>query len=385
MRVGVLPARVMLTLGCVLWGVHASAERVCGQASKPSVGREAASPTDLLSPKQWRDLNHCIERALAWLVTQQRPDGQIRGHDIGQPAVSSLAVLAFLSCGHSPGEGPYGETIDRAIDYVIRCQRPDGLLSHQPVRRAMTSAGSQEHTASYNHAIAGLMLAEAFGTTGGERNTRLGETIEDALGYTLRLQQKPKRDVRDRGGWRYIHRWAGSDSDLSLTSWHLMFLRSARNAGFAIPVEAVDEALAYVERLAQPDGSFRYGLDPADRHVTPAMVGAGVVSLSLAGRHHTPVAQASGKQILGYQLHRKFGEYRYFYNVFYCTQAMHQLGGDYWSGFYPAICDTLCRHQRPDGSWPPEPGEIHWGPALTTALSVLVLSTPYELLPIFQR
>ena len=39
-----------------------------------------------------------------------------------------------------------------------------------------------------------------------------------------------------------------SDSDLSVTGWHLMFLRSARNAGFDVPDRAIADAVAYIRR-----------------------------------------------------------------------------------------------------------------------------------------
>jgi hypothetical protein len=48
--------------------------------------------------------------------------------------------------------------------------------------------------------------------------------------------------------------------------------------------------------------------------------------------------------------------------------------------------DTLLRHQQQDGSWHREVGnDAIFMNNYTTALAVLVLSTPYQLLPIFQR
>ena len=51
------------------------------------------------------------------------------------------------------------------------------------------------------------------------------------------MQLWPKDSPADRGGWRYIHDLDDVDSDLSVTGWQLMFLRSARNAGFEVPNE----------------------------------------------------------------------------------------------------------------------------------------------------
>ena len=43
--------------------------------------------------------------------------------------------------------------------------------------------------------------------------------------------------------------------------------------------------------------------------------------------------------------------------------------------------------QRADGSWPPEANDntAMYGSSLTTALSVLSLTPPYQLLPVYQR
>ena len=65
---------------------------------------------------------------------------------------------------------------------------------------------------------------------------------------------------------------------------------------------------------------------------------------------------------------------------------MFQLGGQYWAEFYPTLVNTLLTHQSSDGSWSPERGDdACWGNAYTTALCVLALCTPNQLLPITQR
>ena len=75
------------------------------------------------------------------------------------------------------------------------------------------------------------------------------------------------------------------------------------------------------------------------------------------------------------------------YSIFYCTQAMYQLGDPYWQRFFPPLVETLLRHQRRDGSWPAESKrhDAPYGNAYTTALVVLALSTPNQLLPVLQR
>jgi hypothetical protein len=47
---------------------------------------------------------------------------------------------------------------------------------------------------------------------------------------------------------------------------------------------------------------------------------------------------------------------------------------------------VLVEHQEADGSWPPEGNrDGMFGDSYTTALVVLSLTPPYQLLPIYQR
>ncbi|MFO1019835.1 MAG: hypothetical protein U0903_03955 [Planctomycetales bacterium] len=64
-----------------------------------------------------------------------------------------------------------------------------------------------------------------------------------------------------------------------------MFLRSAKNAGFDVDVKLIDEALAYMGRLYDPNlRTFRYEINTDDPkfNFSRGMAGAGVLSLSLA-------------------------------------------------------------------------------------------------------
>ena len=76
----------------------------------------------------------------------------------------------------------------------------------------------------------------------------------------------------------------------------------------------------------------------------------------------------------------------FLYSAFYCAHAMFQIGGRHWAEFYLVLTKTLLDNQRPDGSWPPEVGRGDiYGSAYATALAILTLSVPDQLLPIFQR
>ena len=308
--------------------------------------------------------------------------------------------MAYLSKGHLPGEGPYGKRIDAAIDYVLRVQQSNGLLATSAgAARNSVASGFQERgvpasgkTANYNHAIAGLMLTEVYGTTEQSRAAKLKPAILKALAFTRQTQTIPKTSPQDRGGWRYLNSLTSSDSDVSVTSWQLMFLRSARNAEFAVPKEYVEEAVTYVLRCwAETEGLFYYKTSGSERRWSRGMVGAGALSLAMAGQHQTRIAQRAGDWLLAHPF-RRFGESvgrgdRFFYSSYYCSQAMAQLGGRHWKQFFPGFVNVLLSAQQPSGEWPPEPhgSDDMFGNTYTTALAVLSLTPPLQLLPVYQR
>jgi len=215
---------------------------------------------------------------------------------------------------------------------------------------------------------------------------RTEEILEPALPII-----DPHHHLWDRGGWRYLHESTENLSDLSVTSWQLLFLRAMKNAGFEVPADRIDEASAYVERCYDADEkTFQY-VALVKRPLSRGMAGAGVLSMSLAGKHDSDIALVTGVWILAHPFtpyrNKIHGGYdRYFYSLFYCTQAMFQLGGNYWRAFYPDAVKVLLDNQAEPGNWDVEElGDARFGQVYTTALCVLTLDTPYQLLPIFQR
>lgn len=339
---------------------------------------------DIISKDDWRKIENSVDNGINYLVKQQRPDGSFQPIAQNEPGISALCVMAMLSRGHLPGEGPYGDKLTKAVNYLISCQHEDGLIARD----------RQPYHSPYSHGISALVLSELYGMSRGASDNRLEKVIEKAITFTSHRYSQPKTFPEDEGSWRYLrrHRQTG-DGDMSVTSWQVMFLRSAKNSGFQVDARLIEEALAYMKRNYDPSWkTFRYEIhtDEPNFNHPRGMAGAGVLSMSLSGEHFSIQAVSAAD----YVLKRPFDQYarpiqgeNYLcYAAFYCSQAMFHMGGNYWSEFYPQTAKSIMQAQRSDGSWIMAHGhEAQYGVPYATALTILALTPPYQMLPIFQR
>jgi len=256
---------------------------------------------DVLSDSEWDQVDAASAKALAWLATQQQPDGSFPTFLNGQPGVTALCTLSFLAHGHTPGEGPYGELLERAVSFIAKCQQANGLVA------VMAPAGAKINrnvsrivggTATYNHGISSLTLCEVCSLTHSTTNQEIKAIVEKSIEATLAMQRWPKVRPVDRGGWRYLDLLTTTgepvDSNLSNTVWQMLFLRSAKNAGFEVKQKTIDDAVVFIRNCFHP--KYRtFVLMPSNHdHRTRGMSGAGVLCLALAGWHDSPEAQTAG-------------------------------------------------------------------------------------------
>jgi len=313
------------------------------------------------------------DKGLLFLAGTQLPDGSWPTECGRSPGITAVAVLAFMAKGHVPGQGPYGENIERGIRYVLSEAQDNGLLA------ARSSKGGP----MYNHGMSTLMLSQAIGMCDDELSARVRPVLVNAIKLTLQAQQIEKREAAQKGGWRYDPR--SNDSDISCTGWQLLSLRAAKNCGADVPKAAIDDAVEYVKRSAVKGGGFAY--QPGSGGSNRARAATGILSLEICSRHEEPEALAAADFLLANPPKWDPKQHDFFYySAYYCSQAMFQMGGRYWEIERPRMEALLLSVQNPDGSWPPaDEGEKLGGPAYYTAMAVLSLSVKYHYLPIFQR
>jgi hypothetical protein len=362
---------------------------------KPLIAK-SSNLSSALSAGDWAKVESSIDRGLEWLAGTQQDDGRFPGEDAFQPAVTSFGVMAFLSRGHIPDQGRYGAKLSKAIDFVLSTQRRQGVFSLLPVEPPASHLLPGQ-TATYNHSIAGLMLGEVYGMTSGARSRKIESAINRALIYHREVQTRKKQLPTDIGGWRYgFPEGPDAASDMSVTGWALMFLRSARNAEFNVPKLYFDEGLDFVERCFEKDpkhhqpGVFRYRPAASDGTSPPqttlANTASAMLTLILGGRQDKESVTVGVKWFLSHDYPRQWETSYYYLSTYYSSQAMAQVGGDAWNRIFPQITRNLLQEQAKDGSWPAEmSAERKFGSSYTTSLAILALTPPYQLLPIYQR
>jgi len=373
-----------------------STQQLRAQEPAPSVISESSNLYSALPPTEWSNVESAVDRGLAHLASIQEEDGRFPSEESAQPAVTSLAVMAFLSRGHMPDEGKYGARISRAIDFVLSTQKRRGYFSLLPVTPPV-SHGSPAQSVTYNHSIAGLMLGEVYGMTSGERSKKIEAAITTALIYHREVQTRQKEKPSDIGGFRYGYpEGPNAHSDMSVTGWALMFLRSARNAEFNVPKQYFDEGLDFVERCYEKDsaqhekGVFRYrpleSEPAANPQITLANTASSMLTLILGGRHTHEGIAAGAEWFRTRDYPRPWQDGYYYLSSYYSSQATAQVGGDTWNQIFPQIARNLLAEQAKEGNWPIAGGaERNYGTAYSTSLAILALTPAYQLLPIYQR
>jgi hypothetical protein len=310
------------------------------------------------------NVQSAVDSGLTWLSGQQNGDGSFPAAAGAQPAVTSLAVLAFLARGYTPAHGPYHQVIDKAIDWVISIQQANGYIT-------------QNEGQMYDHGISTVMLSEVYGMVDPAQQPRVAAALSKAVGLILTAQNRS--GTEEDGGWRY-QPWS-TDADISCTGWQLMALRGAADCGASIPPSAIQRGLGFIARDASPQGGFGYTIGSGPNQARTA---TGILALELLGRRGVGLALDGGDWLLAHPL--TVNSEFYYYAVYYCTQAVNQLGGQYWNQIYPPIRQQLLDLQFPDGSWTPGSNiEQEGGKVYSTSMAILALCVPYHYLPLYQQ
>ncbi len=313
-----------------------------------------------------RETDQAVLRALQFLAAEQQASGAWRANNREAPSATSLAVMAFLAAGHTPGEGPHGARIENGISWVLGQQDDSGLFRHRAGTGPM-----------YTHGICTLMLAEVCGMVRGELAARVRHALEGAVRVILSAQAVPK-GPKHQGGWRYQP--TDNNSDLSVTGWQLLALRAAKDIGCDVPAESIEKAVAYVRLCANAQGGFGY---QPGQGTSPTRAGTGILCLEICGEHRAEESLRAVDYLLREPLRPE--DSFFYYGVYYCTVGMFRVGGEGWDTLRSRMTSLLLPMQLADGSWPNQGRESAYGRNYSTAMTLLALTVEYRYLPIYQR
>jgi hypothetical protein len=336
-----------------------------------------------------------VERGLGWLAAAQEDDGRwtlgtYHPKGVGgavrlqsDTAATGLALLTFLGAGYDHFDGRHREVVRRGLEWLVSVQKADGdlFVPADPV--------SNSCAWMYSHGIATMALCEAVGMTG---DPLLRPAAEKAIAFIVASQQA------ERGGWRYQPR---ADSDLSVSGWMLVALRSGTLAGLTVPAETYAGVRRLLDESANPDklGHYLYNaLSPQQR--PSDLSAASMTALGSLMRLHTGTPRtdpplnaaaaslAAMKPAYGTRQVRTRDAYLWYY----ASQVLVQTGGPEWDAWYGQLCTALEAEQVTDGenagSWEPL-GTVpdRWGAfggrLYVTALHLLALEVPYRHLPTY--
>jgi len=323
-----------------------------------------------------RAARRSLDDGLAYLAKRmtESEDGALpvsdgRREEFAPVGISALGCLAFMAVGSTPGRGPYGNEVNRILDYLLRHTN----LSPGEREFGYISAQGDLKSEMHGHGYGTLALAEAYGMTGSER-------LRPALLAAVRLIEKTQGS---EGGWYYNPR-REAQHEGSITICLVQALRAARNSGISVDGGVIRTAEDYVRRLQKDDGTFRYQL--GDERSSVALTGAAITTLNMAGRYDDTIIQSAIDAIwsglgLVEEGVRRTADWT-FYERLYIAQAFWQLSDtSHFERWYDEERAKIVRTQRKDGGW----RGTRFGDCYATSINCLVLATPEGVLPIFQR
>lgn len=370
-------------------------------------GRSSATRGDLLKKYGGSDAGELsVELGLEWLSRHQAQSGEWDGGGFhrtcpkgdscqtanapGDPAythgITGLSILAFLGAGYSPKQGKYAETVEKALDFILRSQHEDGGIDNEL------------SVNMYNHAIATWALCETYAVTHDERYAM---PAQRALEYMGRQQY-------DGGGWDYYPAAEPEyqRNDTSIAGWAVMAMRSGKIAGLKVPPDMIEKARKLIAARTDPKtGELVY----SERKPGVGRKGLGLLAVGMLCRFYLdlddlePLKNGAQRLLNSVPSWEKmeqalrlagpggaFSTEQNMYAWYYGTLAMFQMGGEYWNRWNKTFAPMLLARQHKKGhkkgSWDPEPNYIgrEGGRVFSTAINVLNLEVYYRYLPIYE-
>jgi len=290
-------------------------------------------------------------RGLRYLSNSQDASGAWGGGSGSRPGVVALCTLAFLAHGEDPNNGSYSQKISKALNYLLEKQKEsaEGYMGPQ----------------MYDHGFATLALAECYGMID---DKRIAPALKKAVALILKAQK-----VNPRHGWRYDPTTRHTDTTVS--GCQIVALLAARNAGVAVPDDAIAKGLAYMRSCRGANGAYGYTSKGGGRLTLTAI---GSLCYSLA-KKKDEAGYKKSTEFLKQNIRAQDNSYPFYFR-YYMSQALFQADEELWNAWNKDNIRLLSVTQLPDGSWAGNHGN-----AFSTSGALLSLALNYRFLPIYEK
>ena len=341
-----------------------------GFAGIPSTMKKRCSKADRMARLQETggtpECEEAVMKSLRWLKTTQNSDGSWT--NTNQAAMTGFALLAYLGHCETPHSEEFGDSVTRAILYLINVGlKNDGRIATSP-------ATSMQWV--YEHGIATYALAEAYTFC-----KTLNLNLPDLDTVTKMGGDMIMQGQGNSGGW--VYRFESTNSgDNSVGFWQIQALKACKHTGLWKPSEfskVSRSALEWLDKVQGKNGAIGYR---GNSEQSPGLTGGGVLAFQMWDKGSSSNARSGIKYISSNTAFKWGDDSANLYYHYYNAQAMINHGGKDWTDYNALFRDALLKAQAANGSWT-QTGVKH-GPInvhMSTCLATLMLEVYYRFLP----
>jgi hypothetical protein len=353
--------------GAVGWGESAGGGG--GFANVPQTMKRRCSAQDRLARLRETggspECEDAVIKALNYLKSTQGSQGNWDPFPAG---MTGLALLAYLGHCETPTSPEYGETVSKAISYLVST----GLKNNGPLTSGGNFTGGPP---VYEHGIATYALAEAYTLC-----KSFNITIPDLEAVTKNAGDIILKGQADSGSWLYGYASAPG-GDNSVGFWQIQALKACKHTGLWDEKEfrpVIRKAHDWLEQVQGTDGSIGYREYSG---ASPQLTSGAVLCFQMWDKGQDKTAR-QGLRYLRDRMAFEWGdESANLYYHYYNAQAMMNHGGSDWKKYNEDFRDKLLQAQNSNGSWSQT---THHGPIndhMATCLATLMLEVYYRFLP----